>query len=84
MAELSYSMSCVQSVIIDFSQYVHMRTSFMSQWMYLGSGIIRYNADKDDRLKTSVKSLKEEIPVAIVDVVIEMSSVALQWNYHCL
>ena len=46
--------------------------------MYLGSGIIRYNADKDDRLKTSVKSLKEEIPVAIVDVVIEMSSVALQ------
>ena len=45
--------------------------------MYLGGGIIHYNADKGDRLKTWKA---REIPVSIVDMVIEMSSVALQWN----
>ena len=45
-------MSCIQSVLIDSSQYMRTRTSFISQRMYLGGGIICYNAEKDDRSKT--------------------------------
>ena len=43
--------------------------------MYLGGGIIHYNADKVDRLKTELKSRRN---TSIVDMVVEMSSVALQ------
>ena len=67
MAELSYSMSCIQSVLIDSSQYMRKRTSFISQRMYLGGGIIRYNAEKDDRSNKDFKNLKEEVVTSIVN-----------------
>ena len=46
--------------------------------MYLGGGIIRYNADKDDRLNKRLEMKFERRSTSIVDVVIEMSSIALQ------
>ena len=46
--------------------------------MYLGGGIIRYNADKAGRQIKDLKSQFERRNTSIVDVVIEMSSVALQ------
>ena len=58
MAELSYSMPCIQSVLIDSSQYVRKRTSFILQSMYLGGGITRYNADRrDDSAEINLKDL---------------------------
>ena len=42
--------------------------------MYLGGGIIPYNAKKDDRSTEDLKSLKEEVQALLI----EMSSVALQ------
>jgi len=37
--------------------------------MYLGGGIIRYNADKDGRNEIKdLKGLKEEVPVLLIEI----------------